>query len=560
MDIKLKVQGSIISRLDDEIIHDDDKTFVKLIFSFSEEWKNKKISAVISNGTTQIVQIRNDQCEIPWELIKKGQVSVYVYTSGICTTNKAYIKVEYQKPVNMDGDLKEVIQEVNSILGNEIASVKTELSSQSREIEEVKAKVGQAVANTIDTPFQTAYWKDNITNKLYIVKVKNGVFTVEENGSSGGSDNPPSGEDLSGLEDLIPDRLLIWHDEFDGDSLDEDTWVYELGYQRNEEPQNYIREAITVADSICKITASKRAEPIIENKYGADHEMTWDSGSIKTIGKMCFKYGRIEAKIKVSGVGYEFPAFWLMGMGLPWCRCGEIDIMEMWNTSFTSATYNIHWADGSGSHKENSITSYQCTRDKWHIFACEIDSENITFYLDGNEVGKINHTSSSYVYFNEGGYTASALNPFKSTSKYVILNLAMSYNNTIVGDADRTMEIDWVRLYALPAQIEKKEIADMHFYICEWDANIATDGKRTITLSKLKKYNDKYYANISPLIYDSNGNVLFTEPISMSVESSNPEVAKVLSTVGTLQLLSTGTTDITVTVNGITKTRTLTIS
>ena len=559
MDIKLKIQGNIITRLDDTIICDDDKTFVNLIFTFSEEWNHKKINAVISNGTTQIVEIIDNQCEIPWELITKGQVSVYVYTTGLCTTNKAYIKVEYLKPANLDGDLKEVIKEVNDNLDKKIDTVNTKVTVQSREIEEVKQKVGQAVANTIDTPFTTAYWKDSVTNKLYLVKVENGVLTVEENGSSGGSDNPPSGEDLSGLEDLLPDRLLIWHDEFDGDSLDENTWTYELGYQRNEEPQNYTREAITVADSICKITATKRAEPITENKYGVDHEMTWDSGSIKTTGKMSFKYGRIEAKIKVSGIGYEFPAFWLMGMGLPWCRCGEIDIMEMWNTSFTSATYNVHWADSNGSHKQNSVTSYPCTRDEWHIFACEIDSENITLYLDGNEIGKFNHTSSSYSYFLEGGYTASALNPFKSTSKYVILNLAMSYDNTIVGNADRTMEIDWVRLYALPTQVEKKEIADMHFYICEWDANIATDGERTITLSKLKKYNDKYYANISPLIYDVDGNALYTESISMSVESSNEDVAKVTGASGNLQLLSAGTADITVTVNGISKTRRLTI-
>ena len=124
----------------------------------------------------------------------------------------------------------------------------------------------------------------------------------------------------------------------------------------------------------------------------------------------------------------------------------------------------------------------------------------------------------------------------------------MSYDNTIVGNADRTMEIDWVRLYALPTQVEKKEIADMHFYICEWDANIATDGERTITLSKLNK-----------LIYDVDGNALYTESISMSVESSNEDVAKVTGASGNLQLLSAGTADITVTVNGISKTRRLTI-
>ena len=78
MDIKLKIQGNIITRLDDTIICDDDKTFVNLIFTFSEEWNHKKINAVISNGTTQIVEIIDNQCEIPWELITKGQVSARI--------------------------------------------------------------------------------------------------------------------------------------------------------------------------------------------------------------------------------------------------------------------------------------------------------------------------------------------------------------------------------------------------------------------------------------------------------------------------------------------------
>ena len=366
---------------------------------------------------------------------------------------------------------------------------------------------------------------------------------------TGGEDNPPV------LEDLLEDRLLIWHDEFEGDSLNTDVWNYEIGYQRNNEPQYYQEQNVEVSNSICKITARK--ETVTDETSGKTYN--WTSGSIKTNKNMCFKYGRLEAKIRVSGVGCEFPAFWLVGMGVPWARSGEIDVMEMWDNDFNNATFNLHWVNNEGNHASVGTTKYACTRNEWHIFAVEIDKQYITAYLDGVQVAQHDHTTDTYFY--EQGTSSSALNPFVSLNKYFVLNLAMSYSQTIVGDSDRTMEIDWIRLYAAKDQTEAKDINDFHFSIAGWDSNYSKDGERKITLSTLNKYYSAYYACLSITLLDSDGNTIVTYPLGYTVTSSDPEVIEVNDKQLSLKLLKAGTADITVTLsNGMSKTRKVTLS
>ncbi len=429
-------------------------------------------------------------------------------------------------------------------------------------------KITKAV-NSLTNPFQTAYWKDSSDGNIYLVTMTNGALSIkkygtEEGGSesggsseSGGGSESGSGENVSGLEDLLEDRLLIWHDEFEGDSLNTDIWNYEYGYVRNNEPQYYQEQNITVADSICKITAKK--ESVTDETSGQTYN--WTSGSIKTNKNMVFRYGRVEAKIRVSGVGCEFPAFWMVGMGLPWCRSGEIDVMEMWDNDFNNATFNLHWANNEGNHASIGATKYACTRNEWHIFAVEIDKQYITTYLDGVQVAQHDHTTDTYFY--EQGYSSSALNPFRTNDKYIILNLAMSFSQTANGNSDRTMEIDWVRLYAATEQTENKEISDFHFFINGWDSNTSTDGERKITLSSLRTYgsSNAYYGSLTVDLYDSDNVLIPTYPSAYTAVSSNPEVVEVGEGNLSLKFLKAGTADITVTLeNGMSKTRKVTLS
>lgn len=582
-------------------------------FTFDEEWEGQIKTArfQLKNKYADVI-LEDNACTIPASILKQGILEIGVYTEKI-TSMTCEIQVMAsikEKAGNVAAPAYDVYTQIlNKLQALEDSGVSDERLSEAVnsaiENNEALKNAMETAANSLANPFETVYWKDSSDGNTYLVSIVDGALSVkkydpentgsgeEDNtgdesgsgeegntggesgsgegnntgdeggsdegdntggGSGSGGENETGGEDnTQELEDLLEDRLLIWHDEFEGDSLDTDVWNYELGYQRNNEPQYYQKQNVEVSNSICKITARK------ETVVDGDTTYNWTSGSIKTNRNMCFKYGRIEAKIKVSGVGYEFPAFWLMGMGLPWCRCGEIDVMEMWDTDVSNSTFNLHWANNEGNHASTGTTQYACTRNEWHIYAVEITKEAITVYLDGNQVAT--HSYENDTYFYEQGNSSSAFNPFKALDKFIMLNLAMSYGQSIVGDSERTMEIDWVRLYAAADQTETKEINDFHFYINGWDSNYSSDGERKITLSSLRKYNSNYYAALDVRLIDSTGNWITTYPLGYTVTSSNPEVIEVGAGQLSLKLLKAGTADITVTLeNGMSKTRKVTLS
>ncbi|MEM9258846.1 MAG: glycoside hydrolase family 16 protein, partial [Bacteroidota bacterium] len=101
---------------------------------------------------------------------------------------------------------------------------------------------------------------------------------------------------------------LIWSDEFDGTSLDESNWSYQLedGCNiglcdwGNSEAQWYTEENLEVTDGMLKIHA--RREQIGGKGY--------TSARINSKNKQDFRYGYFEARIKIPPGGGLWPAFW----------------------------------------------------------------------------------------------------------------------------------------------------------------------------------------------------------------------------------------------------------
>lgn len=102
---------------------------------------------------------------------------------------------------------------------------------------------------------------------------------------------------------------LVWSDEFDGTSLNTNTWNYEIGNGNwgwgNGELEYYTdrKENVEVSNGTLKIKALKE-------EYG---EQSYTSGRITTKGKQEFTYGKIEAKIKLPSFSGAWPAFWTLG-------------------------------------------------------------------------------------------------------------------------------------------------------------------------------------------------------------------------------------------------------
>ena len=149
---------------------------------------------------------------------------------------------------------------------------------------------------------------------------------------------------------------LVWSDEFNGSSLDRDSWNVEINGTGcgNAELQYYLDKPtnVCVRDGNLVITARKE-------KY---QDKNFTSGRINTMNKVCFTYGVVEARIKLPKTANGlWPAFWMMGNDIStvsWPRCGETDILEMGHSNgikdgVTDRLFNgaLHWGVASSEHR-----------------------------------------------------------------------------------------------------------------------------------------------------------------------------------------------------------------
>jgi len=225
---------------------------------------------------------------------------------------------------------------------------------------------------------------------------------------------------------------LIWSDEFNYTGLPDSTkWGNEVGYIRNNEQQFYTLrrpENSVVQDGYLMLIGRK--EPWENYNY--------TSASINTLGKFSFRYGKVEARMKLPVGQGMWPAFWMMGENKPqvnWPRCGEIDIMEHINSTL-KLVGTAHW------HNEKHVssgTSIPCDVSEFHNYSVEWDQDSIRWLLDNKRYYAvcINDSVNSTQEFHK---------PF-----YLLLNLAIGGNwpknpdsTTVFPD---TVFVDYVRVF-----------------------------------------------------------------------------------------------------------------
>ncbi|MCA9254041.1 MAG: glycoside hydrolase family 16 protein, partial [Phycisphaerales bacterium] len=133
----------------------------------------------------------------------------------------------------------------------------------------------------------------------------------------------------------------IWAEEFNGETLDLSTWTYDTGGGGfgNQELQYYTarNQNVRVDNGNLVITA------IRENYQGKE----FTSARIKSHGRFSFRYGSLEARIKVPTLANGlWPAFWLLGANIgqnTWPACGETDILEMGSSTAISSGVTDRW-------------------------------------------------------------------------------------------------------------------------------------------------------------------------------------------------------------------------
>jgi beta-glucanase (GH16 family) len=240
-----------------------------------------------------------------------------------------------------------------------------------------------------------------------------------------------------------------WSDEFNGDAIDFNTWTYDYGgggfgngqfeYDTARHENSYITNGNLVIEA--------RRENYLGNQF--------TSARMRTQGRFAFKYGDLEARIKLPNTADGlWPAFWMMGNNFPgilWPNCGELDIVEMGSAAgiaqglqqelINCAVHYSNATNGYSNYVSWDTAPVDLTLD-YHRYKVSWTPTTISYYLDDVQYGSFDITADYLSEFHQ--------------PMFPILNIAIGgYNPSYTGvyspagvtaTMPARMYVDWIRV------------------------------------------------------------------------------------------------------------------
>lgn len=248
------------------------------------------------------------------------------------------------------------------------------------------------------------------------------VVPTEVGQANGDSETPtvePTAptDDMTDVEKLLPDYTLVFSDEFNGTTLDENKWNTQLQWGPdlivNDEEQYYvdIRNAsdfgydpFSFDGSAITISADRTPADLLSSAK----DQSYLSGALTSLGFFDVSYGYIEIRAKLpTGKGY-WPGFWMLGTEFI-DKKPQLYIMENRgdNTSVVYHRYNYSNENDQFVYSDLLQSSGQDFSSDFHTFGVEWSEGQLTYYVDG---------MSQHTITNEN---------VASQKMYFILNLAV---------------------------------------------------------------------------------------------------------------------------------------
>ena len=249
----------------------------------------------------------------------------------------------------------------------------------------------------------------------------------------------------------------VWSDEFNGSMIDSGTWTYDVsggGFGNGQFEYATARHENSYTTNGTLVIEARR-----ENYQGN----AFTSARMLTQGRFAFKYGTLEARIKMPDTANGlWPAFWMLGnnfSGIAWPGCGEVDIVEMGSAAGITEglpqekiNCALHFSGATGQYA-NQVAWTNAPVDlslDYHRYKVSWTPTNITFYLDDVPYGVWEIAADYFSEFHQ--------------PMFPILNIAIGgYNPSYTGvyspagvtalptpGSSARMYVDWIRLYDNP--------------------------------------------------------------------------------------------------------------
>ena len=257
---------------------------------------------------------------------------------------------------------------------------------------------------------------------------------------------------------------LLWNDEFKGvkdSSIDSKKWSARNCHRTPSGMGGgacFDSEVVYYAPSAIKLDGSEDGAAVISTTRlsgalpsDAGSCLTsycgFVSGRFDTHGKVSFKYGFIEARIKMPAGSGNHPAFWMLGDNINqvgWPYSGEMDITEIHGDEPTSTTSATHYTTVNSpntccynhQYKVAALGVGADVSAGYHTYAVAWMPDSISYYVD-------NRLISTTTPANLGGLWVF------NNKFFLILNNAVnaSFSGSWQNLQSSTMSIDWVRSY-----------------------------------------------------------------------------------------------------------------
>ena len=180
-------------------------------------------------------------------------------------------------------------------------------------------------------------------------------------------------------------RKLVWHDEFDKDTIDFDKWNFRRTMGGADRIYDNSEKHARIEDGKLLMQVHKTDDP--EHPYSLSEGFT-------TSDTMLFTYGYLEIKARPPFRHGAWPSFWMQSATpfrtVPWFS--EVDIYEIFSSP-NKVVANIHkWGEGKhtsldGVENANGrayfYKDFENLNDEYHIYGYEWDEKYMYFYVDG---------------------------------------------------------------------------------------------------------------------------------------------------------------------------------